>query len=172
MRKKLVFPFLALLLLTPWPVVYAHDTAMAAPEPTRVEAAEASAAPSWEVFDRAIGGVTTPGDLFYVDNTDNPVDILAALHITNTDELIHCYSYLILNVGVYVQTGADQWERAAMGNGELVPDTYITMQSGRVSFYLPAYARYKVTIDRGCFYSTRTEVEGGSIRPKFYLTVE
>ena len=172
MKKNLIFILLAILLLTPWPVAYAYDNAIAAQEPIQIQAAEPSAAPNWSVFGKAIGGVTTPGDLFYVDTTNNPADVLVTLHITNTEELIQCYRYLILNVGVYVQTGADQWEKVLMGNGEELPDTYITMRNGQVSFNLPGYAKYKITIDRGCFYCFKTGTDGGSISPKFYLTAE
>ena len=172
MRKKFIFPLLALFLLTPWPVAYAYDNALAAQQPIQIEAAETSAAPSWNAFGRAIGGVTTPGDLFYIDTINNPADTSVTLYLTNTEELSHYYRYLTLNVGVYVQTGADQWEKATTGNGELIPDTYITMQNGAVSFTLPGYAEYKITIDSGCFYCFRNASDGSSISPKFYLTAE
>ena len=175
MTKKSIkkfFPLLAVLLLAPWPVAYTYDNATAGEQPVQIEVAESSVAPSWSTFGGAIGGVTNPGDLFYIDMTNDAADALVTLHITNTDELIQCYSYLILNVGVYVQTGNDQWEKAAAGNGEALPDTYITMRNGLVSFSLPGYARYKITIDRGCFYCFKTGTDGGSISPKFYLTAE
>ena len=37
-------------------------------------------------------------------------------------------------------------------NGEPLADTYITMLNGKVNFTLPGYAKYKITIDKGCFY--------------------
>ncbi len=137
-----------------------------------IRAAEASAAPSWSVFGRAIGGVTTPGDLFYVGNTDNAADMLVTLYLTNAEELIHYYRYLILNVGIYVQNSDDQWERATAGNGELIPDIYLTMRNGRVGFTLPGYAQYKITIDSGSFYANGIGADEGSASPKFYLSVE
>lgn len=174
MKKNLIFIFMAILLLAPWPVAYAYDNALAGPEqmPVEIRVAEASAAPSWSVFGRAIGGVTTPGDLFYVGNTDNAADILVTLYLTNSEDLIHYYRYLILNVGIYVQNSDGQWERATAGNGELIPDTYLTMHNGRVSFTLPGYAQYKITIDSGCFYTFGVGADGGSASPKFYLSVE
>ena len=171
MRKKLFFPILAVLLLTPWPVAYAYDNTMASPAPVQIEAAEPSAAPGWSVFGKAIGGVSTPGDLFYIDTTNSPADILFTLHLTNADELVRCYRYLILNVGVYIQTGEDQWEKTAMDNA-MTPDIYITMQNGRVSFTLPGYAKYKITIDSGSFYSFSLGDDEGASSPKFYLTAE
>jgi len=172
MRKKLLFPLLAILLLTPWPVAYAHDNDVAGQELVQIEAAESSAAPGWQVFGKAIGGVDTPGDLFYIDATEYAADTSVNLYLTNADELIHCYRYLILNVGVYVQSDTDQWERATMGNGEEIPGTYISMQGGKVSFSLPGYAKYKLTIDGGSFYGLSPGVDGGSQSPKFYLTAE
>ena len=172
MKKNLIFTLLAILLLTPWPVAYAYDNALAGPEPIQIEVAEPSAAPSWSAFGGAIGGVNTPGDLFYIDTTNYAADMLVTLHLTNTEELIHYYRYLTLKVGIYVQTDTNQWKQATASNGELIPDTYITMRNGRVSFSLPGYHKHKVTIDSGCFYVFRTAADGSGISPKFYLTVE
>ena len=172
MRNKLFFSILAILLLTPWPVAYAYDNTAAGAEPIQIEAAEPSATPGWSVFGKAIGGVSTPGDLFYVDTTSSPADILVTLYLTNAEELIRHYRYMILNVGVYVQTGEDQWEKAARGNAELASDIYITMQNGKVSFPLPGYSRHKITIDSGSFYSYNLVDDGNSASPKFYLTAE
>jgi len=171
MRKKLILTLLAILLLTPWPVAYAYDNALAGPEPIQIEAAETSAAPSWSAFGKAIGGVT-PGDLFYIDVMNNSADTLVTLYITNSEELIHYYRYMILKVGVYVQADTNQWEKAITGSGEQIPDIYITMQNGKVSFTLPGYAKHKVTLDSGCFYCFRTDADEGSMSPKFYLTAE
>ena len=59
-----------------------------------------------------------------------------------------------------------------MGNGEVIPDTYITMRNGGVSFTLSGYAKYKITIDSGSFYRFNAGTDRGSSSPKFYLTVE
>ncbi len=168
MKRKLIFLLVASLLLTPWPVAYAHD-AVAGQTPIQIEAAEATTAPRWNASGNAIGGVT-PGDLFYIDTGDVTTDMPVTLYITNTDQLVQYYRYLTLNVGVYVQTGTDHWEKATAGNGELLPDTYITMLNGRVSFTLPGYARYKITIDKGCFYCYGSTDES-AVSPTFYLTV-
>jgi len=87
MRNKWIkrfFPIFALLLLTPWPIAYAHsyDGDMAGQDAVQIEVADPSAAPNFgDVFGRTIGGVTTPGDLFYIDATENAADIQATLHI-------------------------------------------------------------------------------------------
>lgn len=171
MRRKLIFTLLAILLLTPWPVAYAYDNAAAGQEIVQIEPAEPSAAPGWNVYGKAIGGVTRPVDLFYVDTTNNSGDIAVTLYLTNAAELIHYYRYLILNVGVYVQDGTQQWQKAT-GGDEPLPDTYITMQNGKVNFDLPGYARYKFTIDSGSFYCFNANIDGSSVSPKFYVTVE
>ena len=175
MTRKSIKQFFLLpvvLLLTPWPVAYAYDNAMAGEEPIQVSVAESSAAPSWNAFGGAIGGVTNPGDLFYIDTTNSNLDILATLHLTNAEELIHYYRYLILKVGIYVDKGIDQWEPATAANGEALPDTYITMRNGKVSFALPGYARHKLTVDSGSFYCFGNSPDEGNNSPKFYLTVE
>ena len=172
MKKGLIFISLAILLLTPWPVVYAHENTLSG-EMMQVEvtAAETSASPSCNVFGGAIGGIT-PGDLFYLDSKGS-MDTLVTLHLTNADELIHSYRYMILRVGVYVQVGENQWGWATLSNGDPVPDTCLTMRNGRVSFRLPGYDSYKITLDGGSFYSFSTVADGGgAASPNFYLTVD
>jgi len=170
MNRKLlkrIFPLIAVLLLAPWPVAYAHDVsgAVTGEETVQIVVAEASAKPTMTVFGRYIGGVEA-GDLFYIDATDSPADIHVILHITNTSELIHNYRYLTLKVGVYVDTGTGQWEEAS------IPDTFITLRNGQVSFTLSGYANYKVTIDRGSYNCITTNIDRGSVSPQFYLEVE
>ncbi|GAI70735.1 unnamed protein product, partial [marine sediment metagenome] len=92
MRNKWIkrfFPLIVLLLLAPWPVAYAHDISdgVIGEETVQIEVAETSAQPTWTAFGKAISGVT-PGDLFYIDATDNPADIVVTLYITNAQELI------------------------------------------------------------------------------------
>jgi len=171
---KKIFPLLAVLLLAPWPVAFAHDVSdgVIGQETARIEVAEASAAPTWTAFRRALGGVTTPGDLFYIDATSNTVDIEVTLYLTNTQELSHCYRYLILKVGAYAESNAGQWEKASMGDSEPIPDTFITLRDARVSFTLPGYAKYKITLDSGSFYCTNTNGGRDSLSPQFYLTVD
>ncbi len=167
---KWFFPLLAVLLLTPWPVAYAYDNDIAGQGAVQIGVAEPSTAPSMSVFGRAIGGVT-PGDLFYIDASNSTADIVVTLYLTNTQELCHSYSYLILKVGVYVEGSVGGWGKASRSNGEPIPDTFITMRDAWMSFTLPGYAKYKVTIDSGSFYCTRTDADGSSISPRFYLTV-
>lgn len=171
-RTKIIFICLAAILLLPWPVAYAHDASDGVLEDKTIqmEVAEASALPTWSAFGRAIGGVT-PGDLFYIDATNNQADFVVTLHITNPDELIHCYRYMILKVGTYVESNAGEWTEASSFDGQPIPDTLITLRNGQVSFILPGYAKYKVTIDGGCFNCNPTTNEG-SASPQFYLTAE
>ena len=151
---------------------YAYDNDMAEQAPIQIEAASTSVEPSWHAYGNAIGGVSAPGDLFYIDAADSAIDALVTLHLTNADELIYYYRYLILKVGVYVQDDTGQWEKATTGNGEPFPDTYLTMRNGRVDFCLPGYARYKLTIDGGSFYCFPIGSYSGSVSPGFYLTAE
>lgn len=173
MKKKLILFVLAVLLLTPWPVAYAYDVGMAGElAVVQVEAAEPAAAPSWQVYGRAIGGVTNPGDLFYIDATGYGADILVTLHLTNAAELINYYRYQIFKVGVYAQTETEQWEPAIGGNGEVIPAIYITMRNGNICCILPGYDKYKITIDSGSFYCLSNSSDVSAISPDFYLTVE
>ena len=167
---KRIFPLFALVLLAPWPVAYAHDVSgpSTGHEPVQVAAAETAAQPTWTAFGKAIGSIK-PGELFDIDASDNLADITVTLHITNADELIHSYRYLILKVGVYVESGAGTWEKVSGANGEALPETYITLQNAQAGFTLPGLAKYKVTIDGGSFYCITANPPEGSISPWFYL---
>ena len=172
-NKKFKLTFLVgILLLILMPVSYAYGNDLATQEAVQVEVAEPSASPSWTAFGRAIGGVTTPGDLFYIDTTDNATDLQATLYLTNTQQLSHCYRYLNLKVGVYIEGEANQWQKASGRNDEIIPDTYITLRNGQARFTLPGKANCKVTIDDGCFYCIGTEAKGGSVSPQFCLITE
>lgn len=160
--SRLVFPLLCVLLLAPWPIAYAYDTVNAAEPPVHITVAEAT--PSITAFGKAIGSVS-PGDLFYVDAKNSPADIEVNLYLTNASELIHHYRYMILKVGVYVQSGGNGWEKVNL------PDTYITMHNGGVSFRLQGYAQYRVSLDGGSFYCFGTNKTEGDISPRFYLEV-
>ena len=172
MKKNLIFLLLATVLLVPWPVAYAYDNGLGGQAEIRIEAAAPAEAPSWQAYGNAIGGVTTPGDLFYLDATTTAVDTLATLYMTNADELSHYYRYLILQIGVYARKEESQWEKATLDDNGLFPDTYLTMRNGRVEFPLPGYASYKLTIDGGSFYCFATDGDGGSVSPEFYVTAE
>ncbi len=170
---KRFVPLIVLLLLAPWPVAYAHDVSdgVVGEETVRLEVAEASTQPTWAAFGKAIGGVT-PGDLFYIDATDNPADIVVTLYITNAQELISYYRYLILEAGIHTKSDTGEWEKASTGNGEPISETFITLRNGHVRFTLPGLATYKVTIDGGSFYCTTSNSDSGSLSPQFYLEVD
>jgi hypothetical protein len=168
---KRLFPFLFVFLL-PWPIAHATDVN----EPTdgetvMVEVAEPSARPSYTTFGRAIGGVSNPGDLFYIDATGSASEIKVTLYLTNTQQLVRHYQYLILNTSIYVENGEGEWERATASDGKLIPKTIISMQNGRGSFLLPGDARYRIAIDGGCFYCHRASADSGSMSPQFSLEV-
>lgn len=136
-----------------------------------IEAAPSEAAPSATFYGRAIGGVTA-GDLFYIDAVDSQADMSLDLYITNPDELIHYFRYLILKITVYIEDAEGQWQRVTSQNGTTMPDTYITLQNSPVSFVMPGMARYKVTVESGCYHSLPFHANSGMISPSFYLNVQ
>ena len=168
MNRKFLFPLIAALLLAPWPIVYAYDSVKAANVPVTIQAVDASAAPHIQAFGHAIGSVS-PGELFRVDTSATGVDTLFTLFITNTNELVNCYRYMTLNIGIYVQTNTGGWQKVTAAGGT-VPDVYLTMQGGLVSFTLPGNAAYKITIDKGCFYCYGANSAGNVAVPDFNLT--
>lgn len=168
---KRIFPFIALLLLLPWPVAYAYDVVndTAEQDTIRIEIAEDSVKPSFTAFGKAIGGVP-PGDLFYIDATNNTADIVTTIYLNNAQDLIGHYTFLILKVGVYVENDGN-WEKAYGSNGELISEIVLSMRNGQVSFLLPGYANYKVTIDGGSFYCHNASGDDSTLSPQLYLEV-
>ncbi len=168
---KRLFPFLFVFLL-PWPIAHATSVNELTDGGTvRVEVAEPSARPSYTAFGRAIGGVSNPGDLFYIDATNSAAEIKVTLYLTNTQQLIRHYQYLILHTGIYVENGEGEWEKAIASDGEPVPKTIISLHNGRASFLLAGDARYRVSIDSGCFYCHRASADSSSLSPQFSLEV-
>jgi hypothetical protein len=163
MKKKLLLPLLAALLMAPWPIAYAYDSANAANLPVTISPANVSAAPQLQAFGHAIGSVSQ-GDLFRVDTTAIAADALFSLFLTNTEDLVKCYRYMNLNIGVYVQTEPGQWQKITSSG-----DIYLTLQGGFVSFNLTGDAVYKITIDNGCFYCYGANPEGNIAVPTFNL---
>jgi hypothetical protein len=169
MKRALILISILILLLIPCSVAYAYDGANATETSMTIEPADATSAPHIDVFGNAIGGVEA-GDLFFIDISNTPLDTPFTLYMTNVDELVHSYRYMNLNVGIYIQTDTGNWEKMNAMAGEPYPDIYITMQNGLVSFTLPGNAKYKVTIDDGCFRCYGI-TPGKSIEiPSFYLT--
>ena len=169
--RKLLFPVLAVLALSPWPVAYAYDAGTPGAAPATVSAAPAEAAPAWTTYGRAIGGVDRPGDLFYIDLQEVAADATALLYITNTDELAHQYRYLTLRVGLYAYNAETGWEPLAEIDSNTHAATYITLQNGYIGLALPGLGLYKVTIDGGCFSRYQVNAEG-SASPEFYLSLD
>ena len=165
---KRIFPLIALLMLLPWPVAYAFDVTGADQDAVQIEVAEPAAQPSYNVFGKAIGSVD-PGELFYIDATGNIEDTVATLYLTNANELVNHYIFLMLKVGVYIENDGN-WEKAYARNGELIPETILSMRNGQVSFLLPGYAKYRVAIDGGSFYAINAH-DDGNLSPQLYLEV-
>jgi hypothetical protein len=46
------------------------------------------------------------------------------------------------------------------------------MRNGMVNLSLPGYERYKITIDRGCFYCYGSASGGEAVAPAFYLSMD
>ena len=161
---KRFFPLIALLFLVPWPIAYAHTytSGMAQTGAAQIEVAEASAAPSWTVFGKAIGGATA-GDLFYIDADNTANDIVVTLYLTNAHELSRHLRFLVLEVGIYLENSAGQWQRVPPWDGRLPPATFITLRHSPLSFTLDGNTKYKITIDAGSFYCMTTNANGNII---------
>ena len=169
MKKTLFLISILILLLIPCSVAYAYDGANATENSMTIIPADATSAPHINAFGNAIGGVEA-GDLFFIDVSGTAIDTPFTLYMTNIDELVHSYRYMNLNMGIYIQTDTGSWEKISGEVGASTTDIYISMQNGLVSFTLPGNAKYKVTIDNGCFRCYGITPGENIAIPSFYLT--
>jgi hypothetical protein len=168
MKRKLLFIIVATFLLFPWTVAYAYDDAAASTGPVTITSVPTNDLPQFNVFGNAISGVT-PGDIFVIDSTGTDIDSSFTLSLTNIDELVHNFRYMTLKIGIYILNGNSAWEKAP--DSEYPSDIYLTMQNGAVSFTLAGNAKYKITVDKGCFNCYCIGSEKTVALPGFYLTI-
>ena len=163
----------ALLLLSIAPIAYASGEigAASSDELVHIEVADPSSAASAIAFGKAVGSFT-PGDLFYIDTQNSNIDLLVTLHITNASELFHHYRYMVLKIGVYTEGSNGEWGQIPSWIDGAIPDIFITLRNGYVSFPLAGYAKYKITVDEGNFFCTNANANEGALSPKFYLATE
>ena len=171
MKRNFFIVLIAALLLAPWPIVYAWDSANADTiNGSMIQSASTETAPRINAYGNAVGKVS-PGDLFYVDMTGVQGDADYQLIITNANDLVHSYRFMNLKVGVFVQgEDANHWNQLTTASGDPVPDIYITIVTGTVNFKLPGGAKYKITIDTGCFYAYGLYNGEKAAIPNFYLS--
>jgi hypothetical protein len=170
MKRKLYILLAVILVLVPWTVAYAYSDAQADTGAISITSAVEADLPVFNVFGGAIGGVA-PGDLFTVDMSGGSADSRFTLCITNTDELIHCYSYMTLNIGIFIESTTLKWEKVGDSRGA-AGEIYLTMQNGRISFSLDGGAVYKVSILKGCYNCHPLRPGDSIILPDFYLTTD
>ncbi len=166
MKKLIFFVSIAALLLAPWGIASAYGQVKAANSSATIVAADPASTPHMQVFGNAVGSVTA-GDLFTIETSEN---MTFSLFMTNADELTNSYRYLTLKVGIYVKADSNGWEKMTVIDGEPVPEMYITMQGGSVSFKLPGNAKYKVTLESGSYRSYHIAPGKSVATPQFYLT--
>lgn len=161
---KLFFPILAISILAHWTIAYAHDNSRESQEALLVNAAETLTTPKLSVFGKAIDSVTTLQDLFYIGASNCPTDLAVTTQLTTANELIRCYPYLILKMGVYVQSDSGEWEKAGY-DGKPISETFVLMLNGQVSFTSAGFTKYKLTVDSGSFYYTKAHADDVSLSP-------
>jgi hypothetical protein len=166
MKRKLLFTFIITLLLFPWTVAYAYDSTAASTGRGEITSADAASLPKFNVYGNAVGSVN-PGDIFTIDNTGKDAGTAFTLYLANADELVHNFRYMTLNIGIYVRDDTGAW--VGVPAYENFQGICLTMQNGSVSFTLAGNAKYKVTIEKGCFYCFGTSGKRTFALPEFYL---
>ncbi|MFC1962021.1 hypothetical protein ACFLWN_03135 [Chloroflexota bacterium] len=106
-----------LLLLAPWPVAYASE--VTGSYSALVKTAVTLEKPGWQAYGKTISSVT-PGTLFEIDCSDVPTDSRATLYLTNADELVHHYRYLMLKIRVYFQGENGEWQNLPLSEKTVI----------------------------------------------------
>jgi hypothetical protein len=138
--------------------------------------------PAWSPTVNSVGSISTPGDLYYINASGTQGNVLVSLFLTNPDKLSVNYTYLNMQVNVYVKgskyvaptalvVGVNDWEQASLVGGSLIGNVYLNLTNGFVSFLLPGNKEYVVTIDSGTFYSINNDTSTGALSPTFNATV-
>jgi hypothetical protein len=164
----------AVLLMLPWltSIAYGKSNSNSPGEGIRVEATDRAAVPQITFFGHAFGSVT-PGDLFHIDATGSPHDLMVTLYITNAPELTRYLKYLILKVSVYPESEDGSWQQIQLQNNSMPQSsTYLTLQNSPVKFTLPGNDRYKVSLDSGSYYCLPARAGNDNEPPHFYLKAE
>jgi len=121
--------------------------------------------PSWTAQPAGgqIGSVEVV-DLFTVTpEADYPGDLQITVYLTNGDELVHCYRYLMMEMRVFDNTPLQ------VGRTE-----FVTLINGRATFDIsPVWTSpYTVTITGGVYRSIKgAPAAGESLSPSFYCEV-
>ena len=175
MRKAFKFTLVVVALLTlPWltSIAYGRSDNCPAPGAVRVEVADRTAAPAATFFGCASGSIS-PRDLFYVDATGSPRDLVVSLYITNAPELTRYLKYLILKVSVCSKSEDSRWQpTSSISRSAPESSGYLTLRNGLVRFNLCGNARYKISIDSGSYYCLPASTGSSNEPPIFYLAVE
>lgn len=127
---------------------------------------------SWTPIEDTAGGISTPGDLYYLEpyTTTGTVDALAFVYLTNAGELAECYSYLNMGLNLWQSTGGGYTEKTSGDE----PDEWLTLSNGYVSFELSTatVVTYVITLDEVSWYCTDANADDGeSLSPSFYVDV-
>jgi hypothetical protein len=146
------------------PVAYGQ-TNDAGAAPIQIEPADPAAAPTAQFYGGAICAIT-PGDLFYLNAADTPMDINATLTITNPENLVHYFRYLILNIVVYADDNNGNWIVSQ------IPETYLTLNNGSITLTLPGGTNYKVAVNGGSANCLPYVDNNGFTLPNFFLEAE
>lgn len=133
-----------------------------------ITATPQSDAPAATFYGNAIGSVKS-GDLFFINAVNVPQDMTLNLYITNIDQMVPVLRYMTLEIIIYREDAAGQWEKVQLKEGAAFPPLFLTMRNGQVMFDLPGLARYKVTVGSGSFYCNPAGENMENTAPQFYL---
>lgn len=169
MKRALFFAFIAALILIPTAVAYAHGEVKGADTDSMIESANESVAPRINIFGNAIGDIKA-GELFTINAPAPLANASFTLSISNIDELTRYFRSISFNIGVYTQTDNVTWHKITTPGDGSLPEMMLTMQNSSASFILSGNTKYKITVEKGCYYSFSISEGHKATIPQFCLT--
>jgi len=130
--------------------------------------------PSWTPVGDTAGGITTPGDLYYLESSTVITEAIAFVYLTNAGDLANCYSYLNMGLNLWWGDGTVYTETTGSG-----ADDWLTLTNGYVSFTFPPtttidstqVVTYAITLDEISWYCTDGTCNSDDLSPSFYVHV-
>ncbi|MEX2355563.1 MAG: hypothetical protein WD535_00880 [Thermaerobacterales bacterium] len=127
-------------------------------------------APSWTVIEGTADSIDTSerGDLYVVDLSAFPGDVVATLYLTNPADLAAAYSYLNMAITAYEKPDTTWSTEPVLGKDDGTFTTYLTLSNGFIALPLVGGKAYSIGIDAGSYYVNDA---ANTLTPSFFIDV-
>lgn len=146
--------------------------------------------PNWTPAPSTAGSVTTPGDIAVIDATSttmpNGGNVLVSIYLTNLSTLAAGYSSYAFPIEIF-QCASSCAAQSDTGTGtsgtwtltsetpldsNSLPTTFLTNNTGFLTFTLPEGYYYDITMPTGGSFYTLSGVTSSNATPSYYITAQ